>query len=487
MIPVRSDDRSKRWNSGWASSAMNIVGTPYRVVHRSASTASSTAPGSNAASGSTIAAPWRRAREVAEHHPEAVVERHRDADPVGFRVAAALTDEEPVVQDVVVRERRALREAGRAARVLDVDRVVEVEVGGSGPQRVDRNPGRALTEIVPLRRVEEDHLLERGDLGVHLGDHRHVVRRLERRRRDQHAAAGLVERVLELARPVRRVDVDQDHADLRRRVLHEDPLDVVGAPDADPVAGLEPEVERARARSRRRRRRTRRTSTAGPGDARRAPRGRARARPSARGWRRWSRPAAGSPPDRTRTDASMEDSSRDAARRRAYATARGTTSLATACSSTSSIRVFSSGVPIVARTPTPANVRRTTPCASQNAPERRRAVEHREPDEVGLRVGHRVAGVAQRLGHPVALRDHLGDPARVLGGVVERRQRGGLRDAAHRERRPHLAQRGDDVGAARTRTRPAARPASTPSRTCAARRRSRGRAAGRRRRRSRDR
>ena len=42
-------------------------------------------------------------------------------------VAAALADEEAVVQDVVVAERRALREARRAARVLDVDRVVEVE------------------------------------------------------------------------------------------------------------------------------------------------------------------------------------------------------------------------------------------------------------------------------------------------------------------------------------------------------------------------
>ena len=28
MIPVRRLDRSNRWKSGWASSAMNIVGTP---------------------------------------------------------------------------------------------------------------------------------------------------------------------------------------------------------------------------------------------------------------------------------------------------------------------------------------------------------------------------------------------------------------------------------------------------------------------------
>ncbi len=36
ITPVRSDDRSKRSNSGWASSAMNIVGTPYSAVQRSA-------------------------------------------------------------------------------------------------------------------------------------------------------------------------------------------------------------------------------------------------------------------------------------------------------------------------------------------------------------------------------------------------------------------------------------------------------------------
>ena len=36
---------------------MNIVGTPYRLVHRSAATASSVARGSKLGAGSTIAAP----------------------------------------------------------------------------------------------------------------------------------------------------------------------------------------------------------------------------------------------------------------------------------------------------------------------------------------------------------------------------------------------------------------------------------------------
>ena len=48
---------------------------------------------------------------------------------------------------------------------------------------------------------------------------------------------------------------------------------------------------------------------------------------------------------------------------------------------------------------------------------------------------------------PAALGHDLGDPPVDLAGVVERRERGGLRDAAHGEGRPHLAQRGDHVGA----------------------------------------
>ncbi len=39
IMPVRSDDRSNEWKSGWASMAMNIVGTPSTLVQRSASIA----------------------------------------------------------------------------------------------------------------------------------------------------------------------------------------------------------------------------------------------------------------------------------------------------------------------------------------------------------------------------------------------------------------------------------------------------------------
>ena len=67
------------------------------------------------------------AGEVPQHHPEAVIERHRDADPILGRVVDSFSNEVAVVQDVVVGESRALGEAGGSGRVLDVDRVVELE------------------------------------------------------------------------------------------------------------------------------------------------------------------------------------------------------------------------------------------------------------------------------------------------------------------------------------------------------------------------
>ena len=57
MIPVRRLVRSKLAKSGWPSSAMNIVGTPYSEVQRSSATARSVASGSNAGAGTTMHAP----------------------------------------------------------------------------------------------------------------------------------------------------------------------------------------------------------------------------------------------------------------------------------------------------------------------------------------------------------------------------------------------------------------------------------------------
>ena len=80
--------------------------------------------------------------QVAHHHPEAVVVGDRYADPVVFGDGASFADEVAVVEDVVVAERRALREPRRSARVLDVDRVAGVELRRALAQalRADAGP-----------------------------------------------------------------------------------------------------------------------------------------------------------------------------------------------------------------------------------------------------------------------------------------------------------------------------------------------------------
>ena len=61
MIPVRTELRSYAVApspSSRAHSAMNMVGTPYRLVHRSCATAARVAAGSKAGAGITMHAPW---------------------------------------------------------------------------------------------------------------------------------------------------------------------------------------------------------------------------------------------------------------------------------------------------------------------------------------------------------------------------------------------------------------------------------------------
>ena len=99
----------------------------------------------------------------------------------------------------MVRQRGALREARRAARVLDVDRVVELRRGLALGELVadTRSPPASSASQSSVSR--NTTLLEVGQLAAHLGDHRDVVRALERARGDERPAARLAQRVLELA------------------------------------------------------------------------------------------------------------------------------------------------------------------------------------------------------------------------------------------------------------------------------------------------
>ena len=98
-------------------------------------------------------------------------------------------------------------------------------------------------ELVPLVLPEEHRPLQAGHLAVDLVDHLHVVGALERRGGEEHPAARLVEGVGQLVGAVRRVDVDEDHADVGGGVLQQRPLGVVRAPQSDPVADLQAESE----------------------------------------------------------------------------------------------------------------------------------------------------------------------------------------------------------------------------------------------------
>ena len=69
----------------------------------------------------------RHAREVAQYHAEAMVERHRNTQPVLLGEAHRFADEEAVVENIVVGERSALGQAGRAGSELNVDGIVELQ------------------------------------------------------------------------------------------------------------------------------------------------------------------------------------------------------------------------------------------------------------------------------------------------------------------------------------------------------------------------
>ena len=176
--------------------------------------------------------------QIADDHAEAVVERHRHAHPIDFGVAEHLAAEEAVVQDVVVRQRRALGRAGGAGCVLDVDRVVERQAGLARRQPVVVDRLALVEQCRPLA-VENHSLPQRGALGADPVQNLHVVGLPEPARQQQQRQPRLCERVTELLRLVGGIDVDQDRADPGGGVLDDDPLEAVGGPDADPVPLLD--------------------------------------------------------------------------------------------------------------------------------------------------------------------------------------------------------------------------------------------------------
>jgi hypothetical protein len=203
------------------------------------------------------------AAQVAHHHAEAVVERHRDAHPVARPQADRLADEEAVVEDVVVRQ----------VAPLGLPVVPEVNWMLIGSSNCRRSPSSASSASSSRRAGEQvaevehagaalgaqaDHDLQAGQamgaqqagfavgqLGRQVGQHRQVVAALEGRRQDQRPAADLVEGVFEFAAAIGRVDVDQHQPGLGGGELGQRPFVVVLRPEPDPLAGRQAQAAQA--------------------------------------------------------------------------------------------------------------------------------------------------------------------------------------------------------------------------------------------------
>ena len=185
----------------------------------------------------------RHASQVAHHHAEAVVKRHRNAQPVLFREPDRLGHIKAVVQDVLVRERGALRKTGGTRGELDIDRVVELQAAHQFGQLCLLRRPAARADVIKVqharcaRHTQPDHAAQMGqrlglqctrcavrELGRQIVHDGQVIARLERRRQHQCFALDFVECVFQLGTPIRRVDVHQDQTGLGGGELSQRPL-----------------------------------------------------------------------------------------------------------------------------------------------------------------------------------------------------------------------------------------------------------------------
>ena len=180
------------------------------------------------------------AGEVAQDHPEAVVERHGDAHPVRLGVAQPQGGEPGVVEDVAMGQARALGVARGARGVLDVDDVVERQAGLDG---LHVALGHAPALVEQSRPIAVEAQQAAGRLGF--VQDRGVGPALEAVGVQQQRHARLPQDEGQLAGPVGRVDVHEDRPDAGRGVLRHHPLGAVAGPDADAVAGPGPPRQQA--------------------------------------------------------------------------------------------------------------------------------------------------------------------------------------------------------------------------------------------------
>ncbi len=155
-------------------------------------------------------------------------------------------------------EGRALGETGGAGGVLDVDGLIEVQAVAAFTQLFWRDTGGQICQLRPREKtrrrlgIKADQPAQlRQALAAQFADgllrqfrqqalqHAVIVGALECTGADQPLATGLLEYVFEFGAAIGRIDVDQNHADLRGGELSDAPLRAVRRPDAEPVAGLQ--------------------------------------------------------------------------------------------------------------------------------------------------------------------------------------------------------------------------------------------------------
>ena len=202
--------------------------------------------------------------QVGHDHTEAVVQRHRYAQPVGLGQAHTVAHQLTVVEDIAMGEGGALGVAGGAAGELDIDRVA------GGQSRRDSLQLRALRlpahgthggEVVHTRARLIAHTDDRAQVGQscrleltrftggqfrrQLFEHGQVIAALELTGADHRLALYLVEGVFQFVGAIGRIDTHHDGADPGGGKLGQAPLVAIGCPYANPVAGFDAQGQQA--------------------------------------------------------------------------------------------------------------------------------------------------------------------------------------------------------------------------------------------------
>ncbi len=167
------------------------------------------------------------ARHVAEDHAEAVIKRHRNAYSVLLRIAERLADEEAIVENTVMRERRPFGQARRPGRILDIHGIIEFEARLARRERAVGDRSARRDELGPIV-VEDQRLAQRRAAGPDLGDHFDVIVRTKCAREEEQAHPCLRQRIFDFRRLVSWIEIYQNSAATRRRVLGNHPLVSVG-------------------------------------------------------------------------------------------------------------------------------------------------------------------------------------------------------------------------------------------------------------------